>query len=57
LEKEHMGKVVALCQSGIAGIGDDVLEVYDKAVQKYKGPFYFRRVGPNPAVGYLLVLK
>ena len=37
-----MGKVVALCQSGIAGIGDDVLEVYDKAVQKYKGPFYFR---------------
>ena len=57
LEREHMGKVVALCEKGVAGIGEDILEVYEKAKQKHKGPFYFRRVGPNPAVGYLLVFK
>lgn len=51
-----MDKVVAPCQDGIAEIGEEVLEVYEKAKQKHKGPFYFRRVGPNPAVGYLLVL-
>jgi len=56
LEKEHVGKVVALCQDGVAGIGNDILEVYEKAKKGYKGPFYFRKVGPNPAVGYLLVL-
>jgi hypothetical protein len=56
LEKEHMGKIVALSKEGVAGVGDEILEVYGKAKEKFKGPFYFRRVGPNPSVGFLLVL-
>jgi hypothetical protein len=55
LEKEYMGKIVALSKENVAGVGDDVLEVYEKAKKKSKGPFYFRRVGPNPSVGFLLV--
>jgi len=56
LEKEHMGRIVALSEEGVAGVGDEILEVYEKAKEKRKGPFYFRRVGPNPSVGFLLVL-
>lgn len=56
LERDYMGKIVAICKDGVAGIGDDVLEVYGIAKKKYTGPFYFRRVGPEPSVGYLLVL-
>jgi len=56
LEKEYMGKIVALSKEGVAGVGNEILEVYEKAKKKFKGPFYFRRVGPNPSVGYLLVL-
>jgi len=55
LEKEHMGKIVALSKEGVAGVGNEILEVYDSAKKKSKGPFYFRRVGPNPSVGFLLV--
>jgi len=56
LEKEHMGKIVAICKDGVAGVGKEILEVYEIAKKKYAGPFYFRRVGPDPSVGYLLVL-
>jgi len=56
LEKEHMGEIVAICKDGVAGVGKEILEVYEIAKKKYFGPFYFRRVGPDPSVGYLLVL-
>lgn len=56
LEKEYMGKIVAICKEGVAGVGDEILEVYEMAKKKCAGPFYFRRVGPEPSVGYLLVL-
>jgi len=56
LEKEHMGKIVAICKEGVAGVGKEILEVYEVAKKKYAGLFYFRRVGPDPSVGYLLVL-
>jgi len=47
LERDYMGKVVALCEKGVAGIGDSVEEAYKKAREKYpKEVFYFRRVGP-----------
>lgn len=54
LEKEYMGKIVSLSKEGVVGVGDEILEVYEKAKKKSKGPFYFRRVGPDPSVGYLL---
>jgi len=56
LEKEHMGKVVAISREGVAGVGKEILEVYAIAKKKYDGPFYFRKVGPDPAIGYLLIL-
>ena len=56
LEREYMGKIVAICKEGVAGVGEDVLKVYKMAKEKHIGPFYFRRVGPEPSVGYLLVL-
>lgn len=56
LEKEHMGKIVAISKDGVAGVGKEILEVYEVTKRKHVGPFYFREVGPDPAVGYLLVL-
>jgi len=56
LEKEHMGKIVAICKEGVAGVGKEILEVYQIAKKKYDGHFYFRKVGPNPCVDRLLVL-
>ena len=56
LEKKHMGKIVAICKEGVAGVGEEILEVYEVAKKKCIGPFYFRKVGPDPSVGYLLVL-
>jgi len=53
LEKEYMGKIVALNKEGVAAVGDEILEVYEKAKKKSKSPFYFRRVGPDPSVGFL----
>ncbi|MGQ9469660.1 MAG: DUF5678 domain-containing protein [Nitrososphaerales archaeon] len=56
LEREYMGKIVALCEKGVAGVGDTLEEVYKEARRKYpKEVFYFRRVGPCPA-GYLFLL-
>jgi hypothetical protein len=57
LEKEHMDAIVAICKDGVAGVGKEILEVYEVARKKCAGPFYFRRVGPDPSVGYLLVLS
>jgi len=56
LEKDYMGKVVALCEKGVAGIGDSLEEAYKKAKEKYpEEAFYFRRVGPCPEVGHLFL--
>jgi hypothetical protein len=56
LEKEYLGKIVAICKDGVAGVGSEVSEAYQIAKKKCAGPFYFRKVGPDPSVGYLLVL-
>jgi len=57
LEKEYMGKIVALCEKGVAGIGDSLDEVYKKSRERYpKEIFYIRRVGPCPAVTYMFLL-
>lgn len=57
LERDYMGKIVALCEKGVAGIGDSLEEVYKKARERYpKEVFYFRRVGPCPAVTHMFLL-
>ena len=57
LEKDYMGKIVALCEKGVAGIGDSLEEVYKKARERYpKEVFYFRRVRPCPAVTHMFLL-
>lgn len=57
LEREYMGKIVALCEKGLAGMGDNLEEVYRKARERYpKEVFYVRRVGPCPAVTYMFLL-
>jgi len=56
LEKAFLGKIVAIeIESGtIAGIGTSLDEAYEKALKKYPGKrFYFRKVGPCAAPGYL----
>ena len=48
LEAEHFGKIVAIDTDlgEIVGIGDDILDVYNKAKEKTsKTRFAFRRVG------------
>ena len=34
LEREHLGKIVAICDAGVASIGDEVDEVLDRALEK-----------------------
>ena len=56
LEKVYLGKIVAIeIESGaIAGIGASLDEAYEVALEKYSGKkFYFRKVGPCAAPGYL----
>ena len=56
LEKAFLGKIVAIEieSRDVAGIGKSLDEAYEKAVKKYpKKQFYFRKVGPCPAPGYL----
>ena len=56
LEKAFLGKIVAIEIEfrDVAGIGESLDEAYEKAVKKYpKKQFYFRKVGPCPAPGYL----
>lgn len=50
LEKEHLDKIVAICDAGVAGIGDDVDEVLSRALEKHPNKvFYVRKIGPCPA--------
>jgi len=54
LEKAHQGKVVALYEGGVAGIGDNVDAAYEAAIKEYPDKiFYFRRVGKFSAVEYV----
>jgi len=56
LEKAFLGKIVAIeIESGIiAGIGTSLDEAYEKALKKCPNRrFYFRKVGPCAAPGYL----
>jgi len=54
LESKYAGKVVALYENGVAGIGDDVDSAYKEAVRKYPDKiFYFRRIGKFSASGTL----
>jgi hypothetical protein len=56
LEKAYLGKIVAIEieSRDIAGIGASLDEAYKEAVKKYpRKQFYFRKVGPCPAPGYL----
>lgn len=57
LEKEHMGKIVAICKDGVAGVGKEILEVYQIAKKKYAGPFYFRKIERDPSVGHVLIIS
>ncbi len=55
LEKAHEGKIVALYEEGVAGIGGDVEAAYEEAIKKHPDKiFYFRRVGKFAAIGMLL---
>jgi len=54
LERRHEGKVVALYEEGVAGIGGDVDSAYREAARKHPNKiFYFRRIGKFPASGTL----
>jgi hypothetical protein len=56
LEKAYMGKIVAIEieSRAIAGIGENLDEAYEEALKRYPGKkFYFRKVGPCAAPGYL----
>jgi basic membrane lipoprotein Med (substrate-binding protein (PBP1-ABC) superfamily) len=56
LEKAYMGKIVAIEieSRAIAGIGENLDEAYEEAHKKYPDKkFYFRKVGPCAAPGYL----
>ncbi len=56
LERDHLGMIVAIEVESreIAGIGRTLEEAYEEAIRKYpKKRFYFRKVGPCAAPGYL----
>jgi basic membrane lipoprotein Med (substrate-binding protein (PBP1-ABC) superfamily) len=56
LEKAYMGKIVAIEieSRAIAGIGENLDEAYEEALKRYPDKkFYFRKVGPCAAPGYL----
>jgi len=56
LEKSYLGKIVAIEieSRDVAGIGRSLDEAYEEAVKKYpRKQFYFRKVGPCAAPGYL----
>lgn len=50
LEIRHLGKVAAICDAGVAGIGDTIDEALDEALKRYPDKvFYVRKIGPCPA--------
>lgn len=56
LEKVYMGKIIAIEIESrtVAGIGESLDEAYEEALKKYPNKkFYFRKVGPCAAPGYL----
>ncbi|MFY3739857.1 MAG: hypothetical protein HMLIMOIP_000276 [Candidatus Nitrosomirales archaeon] len=54
LERLHEGKIVALYEGGVAGIGEDVDTAYKEAAKKHPDKiFYFRRIGKFSASGIL----
>lgn len=54
LEKKYDGKIVALFEKGVAGMGDNVDSAYGEAKRNHPDKiFYFRRVGKFSAAGIL----
>lgn len=54
LEQKHYGKLVALYEDGVAGIGGTVDEAFKKAEKDFPNRiFYVRRVGKYSAAGIL----
>jgi hypothetical protein len=54
LESQHKGKVVALYEDGIAGIGNDVDSAFKEATKKHPDKiFYFRNIGDSAVSGIL----
>lgn len=56
LEKAYLGKIVAIEieSEEVAGVGASLDEAYEEAVKRYpQKQFYFRKVGPCAAPGYL----
>lgn len=55
LEKKYFGKIIALCEEGVAGIGNTIDETLEEAEKNYPDKvFYLRRIGPNPVCGHML---
>jgi hypothetical protein len=57
-ERLYLNKIIAIeVEKGeLAGAGDELNEVYKKAIRNYpKSHFYFRRVGPCAAPDYLFL--
>ena len=55
-EKAYLGKVIAIDVESrkLAAVGDSLDEVCREVLEKYPGKqFYFRKVGPCGATGYL----
>jgi hypothetical protein len=56
LEQTSLGKIVAIEIESreIAGVGPNLDDAYEEAIKKYpKKQFYFRKIGPCQAPGYL----
>ena len=58
-ERRYLNKIIAIeVEKGdLAGVGENIDEVCDEALDKYPGSrFFFRKVGPCRAAGYLFNL-
>ena len=54
LEREHAGRVVALTEEGVAGVGRTTQEAYREAMRTFPGKvFYCRRIGKFSAADYV----
>ncbi len=54
LEREYYGKIVALYEGGVGGIGESTNEAYRQAIKEHPGKiFYFRRIGRFSAASIL----